>query len=82
VTALDGLRRAMTRDLTKLDKVLLLLGSAGQVERGISDLKQTAGDIGMPEVRKWNISYYLSHSNGMAIKSGQGWSGSGRESSL
>lgn len=60
-------------ELTRKDKVLLILFSVGR-EMRVKDITDVAVSSGLREAKKWNISQTLSSLNGLVVKLPNGWS--------
>jgi predicted nucleotide-binding protein len=69
---LEELKDWLHRDLTQLDKALLLLGSLNKPAQ-ISDIRELGRNAGLREIDKWNLSYLLGRANGLAINAAAGW---------
>lgn len=68
----DALKDWLHRDLSRLDKLLLVLASLTGPS-SISQIKELAASAGFREPKKWNISQILGASKGMAIRTDSGW---------
>lgn len=71
-TDLDSLKIWLQRDISKLDKLLILLSSF-ECPSSISDLVEKARVAGFRSPAKWNCSQILSRSGGRAIRGLDGW---------
>ena len=60
------------KDLSKTDKLLLVLGSF-DAPRTVTEIKARAKEAGLTPAAKWNVASFLSASNGRAIKVPNGW---------
>lgn len=67
----DELKDWLHKDLSKLDKLLLILATQDQ-PIAVARIKELAEVCGFRELRKWNISAVLGSSKGMAIRT-TGW---------
>jgi hypothetical protein len=61
-------------DLSRLDKLLLILFSEEQVPKTLSHIKEIGSSTGLRECLKWNISDILSKSQGKATSIKGEWS--------
>ncbi len=59
--------------LPNRDKVLLCLAAEPVGPRAISEIRKTAIAAGLRKAASWNISAYLSKSQGLAIRTPDGW---------
>ncbi|OSQ44109.1 hypothetical protein [Thalassospira sp. MCCC 1A01428] len=67
----DELKSWLHKDLTRLDKLLLVIATQnGGV--GVSKIVEVAGSAGFRDVKKWNVSAILGGSKGKAIRT-NGW---------
>jgi hypothetical protein len=60
------------RDLSRLDKLLLILASFGTTCQ-VREIVESAARNGLREPRNWNVSDILSRSKGLAIRTTEGW---------
>lgn len=70
----EDLKDWLFRDLTRLEKILLIL-STSDVAQTVAQIKETATFVGFRDVKnkKWNVSQILGASAGEAIRTGAGW---------
>lgn len=68
----DELKNWLHRDLSRLDKLLLVL-AARDAPSSVTQIKDTAASAGFREPKKWNISQVLASSKGRAIRTDAGW---------
>lgn len=69
---LSTLKECLSRDLKRLDKLLLILGSYDGPAK-LSDIRETAKMSGLKIGKGWNLSTTLSRSKGLAIYVPGGW---------
>ena len=62
------------KDLSRKEKILVLLISEGEKEKQVKDIKKLAISNGLREASKWNISQILNDLGDCAIKLPSGWS--------
>jgi len=71
---LDELKSLLIKpELSRQDKVLLVLGLPGNDIRAVAEIKTLALQAGLRAIKNWNISDLLVKSNGLAIHTGSGW---------
>lgn len=70
----DELKDWLHRDLTRLDKLLLVLATADGPSY-VTQIREAAATAGFrdPKNKNWNISQALGGSNGKAIRTPDGW---------
>ena len=70
----DELKDWLHRDLTRLDKMLLVL-AATNGSQSVSQIKDAAASAGFrePKNKNWNLSQLLGGSKGKAIRTDTGW---------
>ena len=62
------------KELSRKEKILLLLLAEGEKEKQVKDIKKLAISNGLREASKWNISQILNDLGNCAIKLPSGWS--------
>lgn len=67
----DQLKEWLHRDLSKLDRCLLVLATQ-DAPVSVSQVKELAESAGFREIKKWNVSAVLGASKGKAIRT-SGW---------
>jgi hypothetical protein len=60
--------------LTRLDRLLVVLAVEGQDVRKVGQVCELAIGAGLREAEKWNVSSILSASKGLAVRVKDGWS--------
>lgn len=68
----DDLKTWLHKDLSRLQKILLVLATMDK-PCSLKDIREKAKKVGFRDPAKWNISDVLGRSNGMAIKTIDGW---------
>ena len=70
--SVDELKTWLHKNLSRLDKLLLILAS---LENGcqVSEMKERAGEAGLRIPKSWNVSTILGRSRGLAIRTPSGW---------
>ncbi len=69
---LSDLKNWLHREISREDKLLLILGSLdGAVE--VQTLKRRAREAGLAEVQNWNVSSVLGRTKGLALNTPAGW---------
>lgn len=68
----SDLKRWLHRDLSRLEKVLVILAHIGK-PTSVTEVKTTARKGGLTITDKWNVSALLTKSNGAAIRTQNGW---------
>ncbi|QIO33815.1 hypothetical protein [Bradyrhizobium sp. 1(2017)] len=66
------LKNWLHRDLSRADKVLLVMAS-DESPWQVAEIKARAEDAGLREIRKWNVSQIAGGTNGLAISTPKGW---------
>jgi hypothetical protein len=66
------LKNWLHRDLSRADKVLLVLAS-DEANWQVAEIKARALDAGLREIAKWNVSQILAGTKGLAITTPKGW---------
>lgn len=66
------LKSWLHKDLSRLDKLLLVLGSFDKAVQ-LSDIRERAKDAGFRVPSKWNESQILGASKGKAVRAPDGW---------
>lgn len=69
---ISELKTWVHRDLTKSDKLLLLLASINKPCK-VTDIRTRGKDAGLRAVRTWNVSAILARTKGFAINTPAGW---------
>ncbi|MEP4990622.1 MAG: hypothetical protein ABJV68_23440 [Paracoccaceae bacterium] len=69
---LDELKNWLHRDISRSDKLLLILSTSDE-QVSISDLKQRAASTGFRVPTKWNLSQILKSSGEKAVRGTNGW---------
>jgi hypothetical protein len=69
---INELKNWLARDLERVDKLLLILGSFDS-PCGVADIKARSKEAGFRAADKWNVSQILSGSKGRAIRILTGW---------
>lgn len=72
VTSCDDLKTLLFRDLSRQDKLLLILSSFGEPCQ-VRDVRARGEAVGFRAPKKWNVSQYLHRSKGLAINTRHGW---------
>lgn len=60
-------------DFTRIEKILLCLGSEPAGARAVKEVRGLAVQSGLRAAKKWNISQLLADSGGLAVRTGDGW---------
>ena len=68
----NDLKSTLHGELTQIDKLLLVLSSFDSPCQ-VSDIKARAMEAGLRAASTWNLSDVLRRSNGLAIRTGEGW---------
>lgn len=68
----NGLKVWLHKDLSRLDKLLLILASI-QNECKVSEVTERANEAGLRIPKAWNVSAILRRSKGLAIRTPRGW---------
>ena len=69
---IDDLKDWLHRDLSRIDKLLIALASlSGPCQ--IADINRVASEAGLRNTSRWNPSAVLARSNGLAIRTDDGW---------
>jgi hypothetical protein len=61
------------REYSNLQKILICMVASGDTAAQVKQLKALASSSGLRAVKSWNISQYLSKSNGLAVRTDDGW---------
>jgi hypothetical protein len=69
---LDDLKTWLHRDLSRADKLLLILGSL-DTPCQVAHIKARGREAGFRAPKKWNVSSVLAGTKGLAIKTETGW---------
>ncbi|HEY7244092.1 MAG TPA: hypothetical protein VH678_09445 [Xanthobacteraceae bacterium] len=69
---LDELKTWLHRDLSRADKLLLILGSF-DVPCQVAEIKERGREAGLSAAKKWNVSGILAGTKGKAINTQAGW---------
>jgi hypothetical protein len=69
---LEELKTWLHREISKTDKLLLILGSINKPCQ-VADIRARGKDAGLKSVAAWNISSLLSATKGLAISTPAGW---------
>jgi len=68
------LKNILSKDeLSRKDKLLLILTYGGANEKRIKDIRELAINFGLREAKKWNISQILKNSKGLVTRLPGGW---------
>jgi hypothetical protein len=62
-----------SNELTRRDKLIVILASAGGNPLPSATIKRIARDSGLREIEKWNVSDILGKSRGLIAKVKEGW---------
>jgi hypothetical protein len=62
-----------SKDLSRRDKVLLVLVNADGAPLSLAAIKQVAVNHGLREINKWNVADVLAKAQGLATKVPDGW---------
>ncbi len=68
----EELKNWIHRDLSRADKLLLILGSFG-VPCDVAQIRAQGRAAGLRKIEKWNVSSILAGTNGRAIRTDAGW---------
>lgn len=60
-------------ELSNIDKLLLCMALDVEKPKVVQDIKEIARKSGLRKAQDWNVSSYLSRSNGLAIRVDEGW---------
>ena len=60
-------------ELSNTDKLLLCMALDVEAPKGVKEIKEIARKSGLRKAQDWNVSLYLSRSNGSAIRVDEGW---------
>lgn len=69
----DALKDLLSQELSDRDKVLICLAVARIDPKPVSSIIKMAFDAGWRQVKRKNVSSILARSNGLAVRSGNGW---------
>ncbi len=72
MTSIDDLKDWLHRDLTRTDKLLIVLAKLGRPCQ-IADINRLASEAGLRNTSSWNPSVVLARSKGLAIRTEKGW---------
>ena len=72
MTSIDDLKVWLHRDLSRVDKLILVLSSF-DTPCQVRDMNRRAVEAGLRTTAAWNPSDVLSKSNGLAIRTSDGW---------
>lgn len=61
------------REYSNLEKILICMVALGDAATQVKQLKEIASSSGLRSANAWNISQYLSKSNGLAVRTDGGW---------
>lgn len=61
------------KDLSKVDKLLLVLATEGASPKPVKLVRSAAVSYGLGAAKKWNISSILSRADGCAVLTASGW---------
>lgn len=71
---IESLKRFLyKKDYTRLQKVLFCLAVNVKSPKQINQISEIAQSAGFHDMKKWNISDILAKSNGLAIRTQEGW---------
>lgn len=70
---IDLVQTLSKTELSRKDKILLILVENGDIPKKISEIKSIGKNNGLMEIDKWNVSMVLSSLKGKATKIKEGW---------
>lgn len=62
-----------SNEITRRDKIMIILASADGRPLQTADIKKIAKDSGLREIEKWNVSDVLGRAKGLTAKVSNGW---------